>query len=159
MIPKRISSFQECQKTCARFCLFLILPLGGEESVEVRAAGVAWCVLRGEHIGQDVVALIAGFVLTHQLGLKEGGPPSLQSLHPSHIRLREKETSGGNIIRANNGKINPSIKTLGYLADSCHPGDLDFGVELVFFGYLSEEEVDFVVIASRVVVCRLFYEG
>ena len=67
--------------------VFCRVPLRGEQSVEVRAAGVARCVLRGEDIGQDVVALTAGFVLTHQLGLEEGGPTPLQSLHPSHIRL------------------------------------------------------------------------
>lgn len=72
-------------------CLCLSLPLGGEKSVEVCAAGVPWCVLRGENICQDVVALTAGFVLTHQLSLEEGGPTSLQSLHPSHIRLNRQE--------------------------------------------------------------------
>jgi len=68
-------------------CLFLRLPLGGEEPVEVGAAGIAGRVLRGEDIGEDVVALAARFVLTHQLGLEEGGPTSLKSLHPSHVRL------------------------------------------------------------------------
>lgn len=55
------------------------------------AAGVALCVLHGENISQDVVALTAGFVLTYQLGLEEGSPPSLQSLHPPNIRLNQHE--------------------------------------------------------------------
>lgn len=69
----------------------LNLPLGGEQSVEVCAAGVSWCVLHGENISEDVITLTAGFVLTHQLGLKEGGPSFLQSLHPSNIRLNRRE--------------------------------------------------------------------
>lgn len=71
-------------------CLLLGLPLGGEQPIEVSAAGVAWRVLQGENIGQDVVALTARLVLTHQLGLEEGGPTSLQSLHPSHVRLKKE---------------------------------------------------------------------
>lgn len=67
------------------------VPLGGEQSVEVCAAGVAWYVLCGENIRQDVVALAAGLVLAHQLGLEKGGPTALQSLHPSHIGLSEAE--------------------------------------------------------------------
>lgn len=46
-----------------------------------------------------------------------------------------------------------------YLADSCHSRDFDFGVEVVLFGQLSEEEVDLVVISSLVVSIRLFDEG
>lgn len=143
-------------------CLFLSLPLGGEESIEVCAAGVALRVLHGEDVSQDVVALTAGFVLTHQLGLEEGGPTSLQSLHPSHVRLSrqsEKDEPNGNSVKENNESINHSVKMTSYLADSCYPGDLDFGVEVVLFGHLSEEEVDFVVISRRVAVRRLLYEG
>lgn len=71
-------------------CLFLGLPLGSEQSIEVCGAGVAWHVLCGENISQDVIALTTGFVLTHQLGLEKGGPTALQSLHPSHIRLNRQ---------------------------------------------------------------------
>lgn len=70
--------------------LFLGLPLGSEQSIEVCATGVAWRVLCGENISQDVIALTTGFVLTHQLGLEKGGPTALQSLHPSHIRLNRQ---------------------------------------------------------------------
>lgn len=83
--------------------MFLLLPLGGEQSVEVCAAGVAWRVLHGENISQDVVALTAGLVLTHQLGLEEGGPTPLQRLHPSHVRLNrwggEKDEPDSEITR------------------------------------------------------------
>lgn len=116
---------------CTSPQLFFSLPLGGKESIEVCAAGVALCVLHGENISQDVVALTAGFVLTHQLGFEEGSPPPLQSLHPSNIRLNgqeENDKPSGNSIKANKESINHSAMTLGHLADSCHSGDFDFGV-------------------------------
>lgn len=71
--------------------MFLSSPLGGEEAVEVCAAGVSWYVLHGENVSQNVVALTAGFVLAHQLGFEKGGPTPLQSLHPSYIRLKETQ--------------------------------------------------------------------
>lgn len=67
------------------------LPLGGEESIEVCALGVFRCVLRGKDISQNVVALAAGFVLAHQLGLEESGPSLLQSLHPSNVGLQQRQ--------------------------------------------------------------------
>ncbi|TNN58866.1 hypothetical protein EYF80_030876 [Liparis tanakae] len=125
------------------------LPLGGEEPVEVCAAGIAGRVLRGEDIGEDVVALAARFVLTHQLGLEEGGPTALQSLHPPHVRLdRQARWVKGHVRRSIGRSIDRSVKTVWYLADSCHPGHFDFGVEVVLFGHLGEEEVDFVVVSG-----------
>lgn len=126
------------------------------------SAGVALRVLHGEDISHDVVALTAGFVLTHQLGLEESGPPSLQGLHSPDIRLNgqeQKDYSSVNSIRTNKESVSHSVTTLGHLADSCHSGDFDFGVKVVLFGHLSEEEVDLVVVSCRVAVCRLLYEG
>lgn len=80
------------------------IPLGGKESVEVRAAGLALRVLHGVDVGQDVVALAAGFVLTDQLSLEKGRPPLLQSLHPSDIRLsgrEDKDEPSGNSVEPN----------------------------------------------------------
>lgn len=124
------------------------------------AAGVAWCVLRGEDIGQDVVALTAGFVLTHQLGLEEGGPAPLQSLHPSHVRLDGQGEKDLARQRTHTRRsISDSVRTPFYLADTCHPGHFDFGVEVVLFGHFGEEEVDLVVVSRRVALLGLFYEG
>lgn len=74
---------------------FHSLPLGGEQSVEECAAWIAWRLLC-ENICEDVVALTTGFVLTHQLGLEEGRPTPLQSLHPSHVRLRGQRNMSTN---------------------------------------------------------------
>lgn len=75
-----------------RTILLTGLPLGGEESIEVCALRVSRCVLRGEDISQNIVALAAGFVLAHQLGLEESGPTLLQSLHPSNVGLLKETT-------------------------------------------------------------------
>lgn len=86
-------------------------PLGGEEPVEVRAAGVSWAVLSGEDVFQDVVALTAGFVLAHQLRFEERGPTPLQGLHPSHVRLKAGSTRVQQIYGASHGllQLNPPL--------------------------------------------------
>ena len=43
-------------------------PLGGEEAVELGAGGVVGVAAQREDVGEHVVALTAGPVLTHQLG-------------------------------------------------------------------------------------------
>lgn len=84
------------------------LPLGGEQSVEVCAAGVARYVLCGENVRQDVVALTTGLVLAHQLGLQKGGPTALQSLHPSHIGLNDRQKRGGAWLNSHKGGMDQS---------------------------------------------------
>lgn len=53
------------------------LPLRGEDTIEVCAAGVSWRVLFGKDISQNVKALATPSILTHQLSLKECCPASL----------------------------------------------------------------------------------
>lgn len=86
---KKQRTLQEALTVKKQKSFFVVLgsPLEGEKSIKVRAARVAWRVLRGEHICQHVVALAAGFVLTHQLRLEKCGPAPLQRLHPPHVRL------------------------------------------------------------------------
>jgi len=119
------SRFRTVALICQPLPTFLCLPLGGEQSVEVCAAGVAWSVLLGENICQDVIALTTRFVFTDELGLEKSGPSSLQSLHPPNIRLKiQREFSS---VQANK-KINNSVKMLCYLADPRHSWHFDFGV-------------------------------
>lgn len=51
------------------------------------------------------------------------------------------------------------ITPSAHLAHPGHPGNLHFGVEVVLFGHLREEEVDLVIVSGGVVLGGLLYEG
>lgn len=82
--------------------------------------------------------------ITHQLKAE-----LLYNISPSHHKQSHKKTR----------ETRKHTRSSSYLADPGNSGHFDFGEEVILFSHLSEEEVNFVIFTSRIVLLILLDEG